>query len=155
MNAICAPGGRQPPYQDNRLGLRVSLKLEWEHNSIYRAKARTVDTASGEASTVQTNCPECGKPSDRGRLETIRDLLTYLFTTYLLTYSLKQVPSAVQQVTGPPAAAARVHRPRRRGTVTLVMSVVLLQYLLTAADPVPSTHGTTRPTTTTTTTTPV
>ena len=80
MNAICAPGGRQPPYQDNRLGLRVRLKLEREHNSMDRAKARTVDTASGEASTVQTNCPECSKPSHRGRLETIRDLLTYLFT---------------------------------------------------------------------------
>jgi len=44
--------------------------LEREHNIMDRAQARSTDAASGGASRVETDCPQCSQPSDRGWLKT-------------------------------------------------------------------------------------
>ena len=55
----------QAHYSTRKTEKRNTLDiLDKEHNIIDRAQPRSTDAASGGMSTVETNCPQCGQPSD-------------------------------------------------------------------------------------------
>jgi len=72
--SICYPWSllreRDHPRHITRKEKTQYVFLDQKHNITDRAQARSTNVASGGASTVETDSPECGQPTDRGQLKT-------------------------------------------------------------------------------------